>query len=236
MPGLCGDRLRQEGVRQRSSSAVERERLERRPRAGRWTSRSRSRTRIAFRFVARLGGRVVGEELQHLVVERQLPLGDRQADGGRGEALAQRVQHVRVVLLVRRPPALGHDVPVAHEHDAVQRVDLRLGRLDERQDGRRRRCPAPPGRCAAGRSSSRRRQTPKRFPPAARRGSPSRASSWGGILARLRRQLRGAAGSRGSRSDATSAACSTSAPASSSRPPVWLWVRSRSAPIAHGPR
>ena len=36
--------------------------------------------------------------------------------------------------------------------------------------------------------------------------------------------------------DSVLAAFPEDAPASSSRPPVWLWVRSRSAPIAHGPR
>ena len=71
--------------------------------------------------VARLGRGVVGEELEHLVVDAELPLRDGQADGGGGEALAQRVQRVRRLGVVGRPPALGHDVAVAHEHEAVHR-------------------------------------------------------------------------------------------------------------------
>ena len=77
-----------------------------------------------LQVVARLGRGIVGEEFQHLVVKAQLPFRDGQADGGRGEALAQRVQRVRRLGVIGRPPALGHDVPVAHQHEAVHRVDL----------------------------------------------------------------------------------------------------------------
>ncbi len=39
--------------------------------------------------VARFGRCGIGEELQHLVVQAELALGDGQPDRGRGEALAQ---------------------------------------------------------------------------------------------------------------------------------------------------
>ena len=100
--------------------------------------------------VARLGRGIVGEELQHLVVEAQFPLGDGQPHGRGGEALAQRVKRVRRLGVVRRPPALGHDVAVAHEHEAVHRVDGLVGRLDERRGRPRTRRPVTPDCCAAG--------------------------------------------------------------------------------------
>jgi len=87
--------------------------------------------------MARLGRCGVGEELQNRIVQTQLALGDGQPDGGRGEALAQRIEHVGRCGVVRRPPALGHDVPVSHEHEAVQGVDIGIGGIDERQNGRR---------------------------------------------------------------------------------------------------
>ena len=86
--------------------------------------------------VARLGRGIFGKELQHLVVQAELPLGDGQPDGRGGEALAQRVQGVGRLGVIRRPPALRHHVAVTHEHEAVHRVDVLVGRLDEREDGR----------------------------------------------------------------------------------------------------
>jgi hypothetical protein len=93
----------------------------------------------AHRFQVGRGrlGRVVREELQHLVIDAQLPLGDGEADRRRGEALAQRVQLVPQVGAVRRPPALGDDMAVPDDHHAVQRVDLGLGAVHERGDRRR---------------------------------------------------------------------------------------------------
>ncbi len=40
--------------------------------------------------------------------------------------------------VVGRPPAFGHDVAMAQEHEAVQRIDVAVGRIDEvENDGRR---------------------------------------------------------------------------------------------------
>jgi hypothetical protein len=87
---------------------------------------------------ARLRGRFVGEELEDRVVDAQLPFRNGEADGGRREALAQREHLVRLVGGVRRPPSLGHDLPVAHDHQAVESVERPFGLLDEREDRRRR--------------------------------------------------------------------------------------------------
>ena len=97
---------------------------------------------------ARLRRRLVGKEAQHRVVDAQLAVGDREAHCRRREALAEREQHVRLVGGIGRPPAFRDDLPVPHEHEAVQRVELLLGLLDEAEDGRRTKCPALPGRCA----------------------------------------------------------------------------------------
>ena len=78
--------------------------------------------------------RILGEELQHLVVQRKASLGNRQPDGGRGEALAQGIELVRRRGLVRPPPSLGHHPAMAHHHHAVERVQ-RLSRLDKLQEG-----------------------------------------------------------------------------------------------------
>src|SRR5262249_30204680 len=88
--------------------------------------------------VARLGRYIVGEELQYLVVQLELALRDGQADGRGGEAFAQRKEGVRRLRVVRGPPALGDDLTVPQQHDAVQRVDVFFGRIDEREDRLRR--------------------------------------------------------------------------------------------------
>ncbi len=51
--------------------------------------RSRSLTRIALRFLLGSLGASSGKNFRTGSLEAELPLGDRQADGGRGEALAQ---------------------------------------------------------------------------------------------------------------------------------------------------
>ena len=84
------------------------------------------------------GGHIVGEEFRHLVVHRQPALGDGEADRGGGEALAQGIERVLELRPIGRPPAFGHDAPVAREHKAVQ-FDLRLRRrVEKREDARRR--------------------------------------------------------------------------------------------------
>ena len=81
--------------------------------------------------LARLRRRLIGEKLQHGIIERQFPLRDREADGGGGEALAQRPHDVALLRRLRLPPGLRDDVTVTHEHEAVQRVDLLVRRLNE---------------------------------------------------------------------------------------------------------
>ena len=66
-----------------------------------------------------VGRNVVGQHVHHPVVQREQPVGDREPHGDRGERLGQRVEQVRAVGRVRRPPAFGDDVTVAHDHDGV---------------------------------------------------------------------------------------------------------------------
>ena len=87
------------------------------------------------RAAARIGD--VGVELREVGedsgVEIQQALVHREARRGRGEALAQRVEQVHPIRPVRRPPALGDDLPVADDHQAVQ---LDVGcRVDGVQEG-----------------------------------------------------------------------------------------------------
>ena len=83
--------------------------------------------------------RIVREELEDGVVHREQPLGYCQADAGRGEALAQRVERVRVLGSLGRPPPLGGYVPVSKEHETLDRIQwmgVLLDCLDEVQDRR----------------------------------------------------------------------------------------------------
>ena len=100
---------------------------------------SRSRTRIALSSSlgvgrARRRGRIESTGSSR----RQLAFGDGEADGGRGEALAQRVEQVPLLRVVGRPPALGDDLAVPQQHEAVHRVDVAIRRVDEGRAGGRR--------------------------------------------------------------------------------------------------
>jgi hypothetical protein len=129
---LVRHRQRQKGARQ-PSLRLERELLEVLVVVA---GRHRQQVPHAHRLQVRagLGRGVLREERQDLVVEAEPPFGHGHPDRGCGEALAQRVEHVGRVLRVRRPPAFGHHLAVAHEHEAVQRVDLGLGRFHEGED------------------------------------------------------------------------------------------------------
>ena len=81
--------------------------------------------------LARLARRVLGEELEDGVAQAQLPIGDRQADGGGGEALAQRVERLRRLGRIGRPPSLHDDLAVADDHHAVHPLDRLVEGVDE---------------------------------------------------------------------------------------------------------
>jgi hypothetical protein len=59
------------------------------------------------------------QQVDDPVVEPEPALGHGEADGGRREGLAQRVEQVEAIGGVGRPPALGGNVPVADDHEAV---------------------------------------------------------------------------------------------------------------------
>src|SRR5262249_59174990 len=85
-----------------------------------------------------LGRSILGEELEHLVVEAEFALGDGQSHGCGCEALAQRVEYVRSAGIIGPPPTLGDHAAVADQHETVHRVDLLVGCLNEGEDVRRR--------------------------------------------------------------------------------------------------
>ena len=97
--------------------------------------RSRSRTRIAFRLAEGSAGASSGKNFSTSSSRLSFPSAIGEADGGGGEALAQRVEDVRGLGVVGRPPAFRDDVPVPHEHEAVHARRSRVGRLDEGEDG-----------------------------------------------------------------------------------------------------
>ncbi len=80
----------------------------------------------------------LGEVRQHGGVEVDEPLGHGEPEGRGREALGQRVEQVRAVGVERRPPALGHDVTVAQDLQAVRFDPGRaLEGVDERGEAAR---------------------------------------------------------------------------------------------------
>ena len=78
------------------------------------------------------------EQCGQSVVQRQPALAHCQPDRGRGEALAQRVQQLNAVAVIRRPPALRDDSAVSQHHQAVRFEGLFLQPIDQGQEGSRR--------------------------------------------------------------------------------------------------
>jgi hypothetical protein len=85
----------------------------------------------------RLRRSILWKELQHLVVQAESTIRNRKPDGGGGEALAQGIKDVRRLGIVGCPLRLGDDMTMPEEHEAVHRVHLLIGRLDEGKNVRR---------------------------------------------------------------------------------------------------
>ena len=94
----------------------------------------------------------LGEVGEHVASRSSRPSATANAGGGRGEALAERVEQMRPVRRVRRPPALGDHLAMPHDHQAV-RLDAgrRLQRVEERADTSR--VHSLRGGCALGQGS-----------------------------------------------------------------------------------
>jgi hypothetical protein len=71
-------------------------------------------------MIADDGGPLAVEETEDAIVQREPAFLDRQADAAGGDALRERVHHVRSRRRVRPPPALGDHAAVAGQHEAVQ--------------------------------------------------------------------------------------------------------------------
>ena len=179
-PGLVGDRQREERADERHGRLVEGEPGE----VVRVVpGRHRQQVPHAHRLqvVARLRRSILGEEGQHLSSRLSFPSAIASPDPGRGEALAEREQHVRVVALVRPPPALGHDRGRGAPASGC------AGQRPSRWPPRRRPGPRTRGSLAPRESCA---ASPGAFPRRPRRPRHSRAgarrlpSSWGGILSR----------------------------------------------------
>ena len=84
-----------------------------------------------FQIRARFGWRLFWEELQYRVLDAQLPFGNHHAHGRRCEALAEREHLVRFARSVGPPPPLRDHLAMPDEHEAMQRVELLLGLVDE---------------------------------------------------------------------------------------------------------
>ena len=65
-----------------------------------------------------------GKVGEHSRVKVKQPFGDGERRGSRSEALAERVEQVRLLRQVRRPPTLGHDLAVPDDDQAVH-LDVR---------------------------------------------------------------------------------------------------------------
>lgn len=80
-------------------------------------------------------GEVVGEELDDFVFEVEFAFVDREANGGGGEAFAEGVELMFGFGVVGGPPGFGDDFAVTQEHEAMERVDVLIGGLEEVGDG-----------------------------------------------------------------------------------------------------
>ena len=81
-----------------------------------------------------VGRNVVGQHVHHPIVQREQPVGDREPHSDRGERLGQRVEQMRALGRVRRPPAFGDDVTMAYDHDGVTLDGLRFEPVQQRGD------------------------------------------------------------------------------------------------------
>ena len=146
---------------------------------------SRWRTFMPVTYGGGAHRHLVGEKAHHRVVDRQEPLGLGDADGRGREALGQRVQQVDAIGPVRRPPALGHDVAVAHQHERVQVQAGRPRRRPGRRAPRRRRRPGRTGPSGA----EERAVTRSRVMPSRRSRRASLAACPSGLVARAGRAV-----------------------------------------------
>jgi hypothetical protein len=78
-----------------------------------------------------------GEERHRLIIYAELAFRHSKAHRCRGEALAQGMQSVVELRSIRRPPSLGDDLAMPDEHEAVHLMFAMLGRIQGRQDARR---------------------------------------------------------------------------------------------------
>ncbi len=73
---------------------------------------------------ATCGWKVLREETDDSGIDGESSFSNGQADGGRGETLTEREELVRKMGSIGMPPALGDDMAMAEEHEAVEVVDL----------------------------------------------------------------------------------------------------------------
>jgi hypothetical protein len=78
----------------------------------------------------------LGEVREQLGIDVDRALRSEHADGRRRERFRQRVREVDPVRGVRRPPALGDDVAVPGDHQAVQAEAAPLSGVDEGEQPR----------------------------------------------------------------------------------------------------
>ena len=184
---------------------------------------SRSRTRIAFRLSLGSAGASSGNAASTVSSRLSLPSAIARPTAVDVKLLLSEKSTCGSFFAVGRPPALGDHLAVAHDHDAVQGVDLLLGRLDEGEDRR--------GRDALGLGVGARegvglrgvcprgRSRPKAEGDEDRTSKSRPDVPWPRFYASAGLRAPRTPAGVGRRSERTSAACSTSAPASRSRPP-----------------
>jgi hypothetical protein len=80
-------------------------------------------------------GRIIGEKLEQGVFDGEQTLGNCQTDRARGEALAERKEHMGCFQPVGVPPAFGDHHCVPQQHQTVQRLDVLLSGRNEILNG-----------------------------------------------------------------------------------------------------
>ena len=93
--------------------------------------RSRSLTRIALRLLLGSAGASSGKNLSTSSSRLSFPSAMASPTAVEVKLLLSEYSECGASASIGRPPALRHHVAVAHEHEAVHRVDVLVGRLDE---------------------------------------------------------------------------------------------------------
>ena len=88
-----------------------------------------------FEIGTRIGRSIVRKKFKYGIVEGKFSFRNRETNSSGGETLAERKKHVRRFTLIGSPPPFSNDMAVPENHEAVERVDIFIGSVNEGEDG-----------------------------------------------------------------------------------------------------